>query len=62
MNVSTMKYGRYGINAEAKARPDAPRNERAAGATQQPIGRTEKNAEKIETPLAAALRETFINL
>jgi hypothetical protein len=55
-----MKYGRYGIKEEAKARPEAPRNERATGKTQQPTGRSEKNAENIETPLATAVRETFM--
>ena len=56
-----MKYGRYGVKAEANAIPDAPRNERATGKTQQPIGKTEKNAENTETPLATAVREP-INL
>ena len=57
-----MKYGRYGIKEEAKARPEAPRNERATGKMQQPTGRSEKNAENIETPLATAVREAFIGL
>ena len=57
-----MKYGRYGINAEAKASPEAPRKESATGNTQQPIGSSEKNAENTDTPLATALRETFIIL
>lgn len=56
-----MKYGRYGVNAEAKAIPEAPRNESATGKTQQPIGKTEKNAENTETPLAIAVRESLMN-
>jgi hypothetical protein len=60
MKVNTMKYGRYGIKEEAKARPEAPRNERATGNTQQATGRTEKNAENTDTPLATAVRETFM--
>lgn len=61
ISVSAMKYGRYGVNAEAKAMPEAPRNERATGKTQHPIGKTEKTAENTETLLVTAVREIFIN-
>lgn len=48
------------MSAAANARPDAPRNERATGKTQQLTGKTEKNAENTETPFATELRETLI--
>jgi hypothetical protein len=55
-----MKYGRYGVSAIANPTPDAPRIERATGKTQQLKGKTEKNAETSEKPLATDIVGVFI--